>query len=75
MVEWRRMRHTRSVEDENKISNTIEAALVCRFRLGNLVRMPFAKIAPWKIPIPKTIAKEIRKFSSTNSIIPMLKNW
>ena len=59
---------------ENNINKITEAALACRFKLGNRVRRPFARIAPWKIPIPKTIAKEIRKFSWANSIIPMIKN-
>jgi len=31
---------------ENKINKIIEAALACRFKLGNLVRIPLANIAP-----------------------------
>ena len=49
---------------ENKIKRIIDANLAYFLRLGNLLLIPLPRTVPCKIPIPKTIVYEIKKFSS-----------
>ena len=48
---------------ENKTSRIIETILAWIFRLGKRFLIPLPKIDPCKIPIPNTIANDMRKFS------------
>tara|TARA_B100001750_G_C14923897_1_gene310693 strand:- start:7 stop:447 length:441 start_codon:yes stop_codon:yes gene_type:complete len=54
---------------EKSVSNDNEATLACLLKLGKRFLIPLPIIAPCSNPIPRTIAKVIKKFCSAKSSI------